>query len=145
MDAADPYAPRPLARWFKAAAIVSVLWFMLGCATYLYEVTVDPATLTVEQRAVSDAAPDWMWAAYAIAVWVGLAGAVLLLLRKPLAVPLLLVSLLAVIVQFSAYLLDPRLREAMSSDMLLIPIMIVAITWTVFWFAYHSRRRGWLG
>lgn len=140
----DQYAPQPLAGWFKFAAIGSVVWYMLGCANYLYEVMLDPATLPVDQRAMMEAAPTWMYAAFAVAVWVGLVGSVLLLLRKKLAVPLLAVSLVAVLIQFSAYFLDPELRESMSSDMLLIPIIIVAVTWTVFWFAYHSRKRGWL-
>lgn len=140
----DPYAPRPLAGWFKPAAIASVLWMALGCASYLYQVTLDPATLPVDQRAVLEAAPKWMWAAFAVAVWVGLAGTVMLLLRRRLAVPLLGVSLLAVLVQFSAYFLHQPLREATGSNGLLIPIIIVAVTWTVFWFAYHSHKRGWL-
>lgn len=140
----DPYAPRPLAGWFKPAAIASVLWMALGCASYLYQVTLDPATLPVDQRAVLEAAPKWMWAAFAVAVWVGLAGTVMLFLRRRLAVPLLGVSLLAVLVQFSAYFLHQPLREATGSNGLLIPIIIVAVTWTVFWFAYHSRKRGWL-
>jgi hypothetical protein len=144
MDADDRYVPQPLAGWFKIAAIASVVWFMLGCANYLYEVMLDPATLPLDQRAMMEAAPTWMYAAFAVAVWVGLIGAVLLLLRKKLSVPLLGISLIAVLVQFSAYFLDPQLREVVGSDMLLIPIIIVAVTWTVFWFAWHSRNRGWL-
>ena len=144
MDADDRFSPRPLAGWFKFAAIGSVLWFMLGCAMYLYEVTLDPAQLPLDMRAMMLAIPEWMWAAFAIAVWVGLAGAVLLLMRKRAAVPLLGVSLLAQLVQNSAYLLHPPLREVTESDALLLPIIILAISWTVFWFAYHSRKRGWL-
>ena len=144
MNRDDPYTAEPLARWFKPAAIASLLWMMLGCAMYLIEVTMDPAALPVDQRAMIEAIPSWMWAAFAVAVWVGLAGAVMLLLRKKLAVPLLGISLIAMLVQNSAYLIDPQLREAASSDSLLLPIIIVAITWTVFWFAYHSRKRGWL-
>ena len=144
MDADDRYAPQPLASWFRIAAIGSVVWFLLGCANYLYQVMLDPATLPLDQRAVIEAAPVWMYAAFAIAVWVGLAGSVLLLLRKKASVPMLGVSLLAVLVQFSGYLLVPGLREAMRSDMLLVPIIVVAVTWTVFWFAWHSQKRGWL-
>ena len=144
MDADHRYAPQPLAGWFKFGAIASVVWFMLGCANYLYEVTLDPAALPLDQRAMMEAAPTWMFAAFATAVWIGLAGAVLLLLRKKLSVPLLGVSLVAVLVQFSAYFLDPQLRGVVGSDMLLIPIIIVAVTWTVFWFAWHSKKRGWL-
>jgi hypothetical protein len=138
------YQPQPLARWFKPAAIASLLWYLLGCANYLFEVTLDVASLPADQRAMIEAAPTWMYAAFAVAVWIGLIGAVLLLLRKRLAVPLLAVSLIGVLVQFSAYFLHPPLREAVDSDMLLIPIIIVALTWTVFWFAYHSNKRGWL-
>ena len=56
-----------------------------------------------------EATPPWMVAAYAIAVWVGLAGAALLLMRRKLAVPLLLVSLVAVVVQFGGLLLVPAI------------------------------------
>jgi len=144
MDADDRYAPQPLAGWFKVAAIASVVWFMLGCVSYLMTVMTDPATLPLDQRAMMEAMPTWMYAAFAIAVWVGLAGGVLLLLRKKLSVPLIGISLVAAVVQFSAYFLVPQLREAMRSDMLLVPIIVVAVTWTVFWFAWHSRKRGWL-
>lgn len=144
MENQDPYRVQPVAGWFKWAALASLVWYLLGCANYLIQVTLDPATLPLEQRAMIEAAPKWMYAAFAVAVWVGLVGAILLVMRKRLAVPLLTVSLLAVLVQFSAYFLHAPLREAMSSDMLLVPIIIVAVTWTVFWFAYHSNKRGWL-
>ena len=140
----ERYAPRPLAAWFKPAAIASVLFMMAGCAMYLMDVTTDAAALPLDQRALHEAMPVWMWAAYAVAVWIGLAGAIMLLLRKRIAVPLLAVSLLAVVVQFSAYLVAPSFRELISSDMLLVPIVIIAVTWTIFWFSYHSRKRGWL-
>lgn len=144
MNRDDPYTAQPLARWFKPAAIASVLWMMFGCAMYLVEVTLDPATLPLDQQEMVAATPRWMYAAFAVAVWVGLAGAVLLLLRRKLAVPLLGISLVAMLVQNSAYLLSPRLREAVGSDSLFLPIVIILVTWTVFWFAYHSRKRGWL-
>jgi hypothetical protein len=75
---------------------------------------------------------------------VGLAGAVMLLMRRRLAEPLLLVSLIAVLVQFSGYFVDRELSQAMSTDAYVVPIIIVLLTWTIFWFARHSRQRGWL-
>ena len=144
MQERDPYAPQPLARWFMPAAIASLLWMLLGCAMYLIEVSLDPATLPLDQQAIVAAMPKWMYAAFAIAVWVGLAGAVMLVLRRKLAVPLLGISLLAMLVQNSAYFVDRRLAEVVPSDSLLLPIIVLAITWTVFWFAWHSLRRGWL-
>ena len=144
MQMDDIYGPRPLARWYWIAAAASLLFMALGCLSYVMHVMLDPATLPLDERAVMEAVPVWMTAAFAIAVWVGLAGAVALVVRRKIAEPLLLVSLIAVLVQFSAYFVDPELRDAMPSDGLVIPIVIVLLTWTVFWFARHSRQRGWL-
>ena len=135
---------QPAPRWFTAAAIAVLLWEIFGCAMYLMQVSVDPATLPVDQRAMWDAAPTWMTVAYAIAVWVGLAGAILLLLRRRLAEPLLLLSLVAVIVQFSALVLVPELRNLTTSDALFLPVVILAACTLIYQFARTARRAGWL-
>jgi hypothetical protein len=138
------YSRRPLARWYWAGAIASLLFMALGCVTYLMHVTADPASLPLDQRAAFDAEPVWLTAAYAIAVWVGLAGTLMLLLRRKLAQPLMLVSLAAVVVWLAGLLLVPNLRETISSNDLAVAIAVAAITWTIFWFARHSAKRGWL-
>ena len=139
----DPYTPRPIARWFIAAAIASLLFMLLGCAMYLMHVTTDPASLPIEQRTAFEAIPTWVLGAQAVAVWVGAAGALLLVLRKKLAEPLLLVSLIAVTVWLVGLMLSD-VREAMSVNDLAVAIVVTALTWTIYWFARHSRQRGWL-
>ena len=136
----DPPAPS----WFPVAAIAAVIWEMIGCVMYLMQVSVDRATLPVDQRAMWDAAPTWMMAAYAVAVWVGLVGAIFLLRRHRLAEPLLLISLVAVIVQFSALLLVPQLRNLTTSDALFLPAMILVVSTVLYQFARTARRSGWL-
>ena len=138
------YAPRPIAGWYMAAAIASVLFMVVGCAGYLLTVTIDPQALPVDQRAMVLAQPTWMVAAYGIAVWVGLAGAVMLILRRKLAQPLLLVSLIAAVVTFLPYAVTPQIRDTISTDDVAAALVVLAITWTIFWFARTSRRRGWL-
>ena len=135
---------RPIPRWFTAVAVAAVIWQMIGCAMYLMQISVDPATLPRDQRAMWDAAPVWMLAAYAIAVWVGLVGAIFLLRRHRLAEPLLLISLIAIVVQFSALLLVPELRNLTTSDALFLPAMILVIGTVLYQFARTARRSGWL-
>ena len=94
----DPYSPRPIAGWFIIAAVASVLFMGLGCISYLMHVFANPANMPLDQRAAYEAEPAWVTGAYAVAVWVGLIGAVLLVLRRRAAEWLLLVSLLAVLV-----------------------------------------------
>ena len=131
-------------RWFGAAAIAALLWEMLGCAIYLIQVRTDPASLPLDQRAMWDATPAWMIAAYGTAVWVGLAGAVLLVMRRRLAEPLLLASFAAVLVQFSGLLLVPALRDRTPADAWLLPIVIVAVSYSIWQLARRARSRGWL-
>ena len=144
MDEHDQYAPRPVAGWFVPAAIASLLFMGLGCVMYLTHVLADPDSLTLDQRAAYLAEPAWVTAANAAAVWVGLAGTVLLMMRRKLAEWVLLGSLVAVLVWLAGLIVVTPLRENMSANDLLVAIVVSAITWTIFWFARHSRQRGWL-
>lgn len=138
------YARRPVAGWYMVAAIASVLFMLIGCGGYLLEVTADPETMPIDQRTMAMARPTWMIAAYGIAVWVGLAGAIMLVLRRKLAQPLLLVSLIAAVVTFLPYAVVPAIRDNIGTGDIAAAIVILAITWTIFWFARHSSQRGWL-
>ena len=140
----DQYSPRPIAGWFMAAAIASLLFMGLGCVAYLSHVLADPNSLTLDERAAYLAEPAWVTGAYALAVWVGLAGAILLVMKRKLAEPVLGVSLVAVLVWLAGLLVVAPLRNSMSANDLIVALAITAVTWTIFWFARHSRQREWL-
>ncbi len=131
-------------RWFPAAAIAVLLWEIFGCTMYVLQVSADGAGLPAEQAAMWRATPAWSIGAYAVAVWVGLAGAILLLMRRKLAEVVLLVSLIAVLVQFSAHLLVPALRDITPPAAWIMPIGIIFVCLAIWLFARHSNRRGWL-
>ncbi|NJC04326.1 hypothetical protein GGQ97_000119 [Sphingomonas kaistensis] len=135
-------AERTATRGYWIGAVLSTLWMALGCTMYLIEVTLDPATLAPDVRAMTEAIPEWMWAAFALSVWVGLAGAIMLLLRRRLAVPLIGFSVLAELVQNSAYLVDPELKAVTPPGSLILPVVITAITICVFLFALNASKRG---
>ena len=139
----DRYAPQPVAGWFKFGAIASLLFMALGCVMYLMHVLTDPATLPVDQRAAYEAVPTWAMAAFAIAVWGGAIGALMLVLRRRLAEPLLLLSLVAVIVWLAAFIVPP-LSDAVSTNDLVVPVVVSLVTGTIYSFARHSKQRGWL-
>ena len=140
----DTYTPRPIAGWFTPAAVASLLFMGMGCVMYLMHVLGDPDSLTLDQRAAYLAQPAWVTAANAVAVWVGLAGTVLLVMKKRLAEFALGIALLAVLVWLAGLIAVTELRENMSANDLLVAIAVTAVTWTIFWFARHSRQRGWL-
>jgi len=140
----DRFEPQPVATWFMVAAAASLLFMALGCVSYLMHVFADPSTMPLDQRAAYAAEPAWVTGAYAVAVWVGLVGAILLFMRRRVAEWLLLVSLVATLLWLTGLVLVHDLRENMSANDLLVAIVVTALTWTVYWFARHSRLRGWL-
>ncbi len=89
---------RPL--WMAAVALCGIAWNVFGTVQFAGSVTATEASLTAsgltpEQAAAMTGYPAWMTAAFAIGVFGGLAGSVLLLLRHAYARHLLLVSLAA--------------------------------------------------
>src|SRR5688500_8850972 len=87
--------------WFKLIGLLAVLWNGFGVAMYLSTVGVfgDPmAGLSEAERAAAASIPAWITAAFAIGTFAGLIGSLGLLLRKAWAVPVLIVSLIALLV-----------------------------------------------
>lgn len=133
--------------WFWAVAILGLLFEAFACYAYLTDVTRtadELARLPVDQQSLRAATPWWIYAAYGLAVWVGLLGAVLLLMRRRHAEILLLVSLIAFIVQFGGVLLVPALRDDTPPDAFTLPIVIAAVAYGLWHFARVSRKRDWL-
>ena len=137
-------ADSPAPGWFKLAAIGALLWEALGSALFVMQAMVDPAMLPRDQQAILAATPQWMYAAWGFAVVTGLAGAVLLLMRKRQADPLLLLSFLGVAVQSSGLILVPGLRGLTNSDDLFQPFLIVLVCYGVWHLARIARKSGWL-
>lgn len=137
-------APRPAAGWFTIGAIASVVIMALGCVALVMHVTADPRTLPLDQRALFEAEPQWVLAASSFGFVAGLIGSILLLLKRQQAEQVLLVSLLGILVWFAGIFATRRMRDLLSTDQIAILVVTVAVSWTIYWFARHSRMRGWL-
>jgi hypothetical protein len=130
--------------WFTAAAIGVLVWELVGGAMLAIQMLTDPAALPVDQRAIWEATPIWMTAAWWVAVLSGLAGAILLLMRRVLAERLLLLSFVAVAVQFSGLLIVTELRNLVASDDLFLPFLIILVCYGLWMFSRRARKAGWL-
>ncbi len=78
-----------------------LIWNVMGVLNFLWQMNMTAetlATLSDAQRAIIDGRPLWVTVAFAVAVFAGSMGCVLLLLRKSMALAFLVLSLLAVLV-----------------------------------------------
>ena len=86
--------------WIRAAALASVGWNVFGILQFAGSIGADEVSLmasglTPEQASVLAGHPAWMTLAFAVGVFGGLAGSILLSSRSRLAKPVLAASLAA--------------------------------------------------
>jgi len=90
-----------MAFWLISGA--GLIWNLFGFIVYYMQVTATPEQLaaqyTPEQIEFMLSTPTWATSAFAIAVNAGVLGSLFLLLRKAWAIPMFILSLVAVLVQ----------------------------------------------
>lgn len=89
-------------RWFQAVAIVALVWNLLGCAAFVFDLLLTPealAAMPAEQQALYAARPGWAVAATGVAVLGGVLGCVGLLRRRKWALPVFALSLAGIVAQ----------------------------------------------
>jgi hypothetical protein len=131
--------------WFWVVAVLGLLWELFGVAEYLMHVGVLPgAEMSEAERSLMESSPTWVTALFAIGVFAGALGALGLVLRKRWARPLLLLSLVAVILQFGGWLLMTEAVAVIGPTVFIMPAIIVGVAILLVWVANTALRRGWL-
>lgn len=129
---------------FGGAALV---WNLIGLVAYISSVTMSPealAKMTAEAQAFYTGTPTWATAAFALAVNAGVLGSLFLLLRKSWAVPVFVLSLVALIVQnVDAFVL----RDALSLSGIngvILPALVFVVAVLLLVYSRSVKERGWL-
>ena len=132
---------------FRIISILGLAWNLVGVAMFFLQTGLDAgqiAALPEEQRMVYEVLPAWLSVFYGIAVFGGLIGSAGLVLRRRWSIPVLAVSLAAVVVQMVAlYLLTPAWQASGASG-LAFSVFIVAIAAFLLVYAQRASARGWL-
>ncbi len=133
-------------RHLWVVGVIAFFWNAMGAVDYLLTQTKNEAYMeqfTTEQLEFFYGFPVWVEAAWAIAVWGGVLGTVLLLLRKGLAVPVFLVSLAAmVLTTIHNYILSNGM-EVMGGVSALVFTVVIFIVAVLLWvYARAMRTRG---
>lgn len=117
-------------RSFGPIAIVLLLWNLMGVGAFIMQYSADIGELAKTDpytAHICAAMPSWAWFAYAVAVGAGTLGATMLLLRKAVAAPLFLLSIIAVIVQFGYSFLLTDLLSVKGFTAAIFPAVILII------------------
>ncbi|MGJ4727654.1 hypothetical protein [Luteimonas sp. SDU101] len=132
---------------FRIVSLLGLVWNLIGVTMFFLQTGLDAeqiAALPDEQRMVYEVMPSWLAVLYAIAVFGGLLGSAALVLRRRWSIPLLGVSLAAVVVQMCAlYLLTPAWQASGASG-LAMTLLIAGIAAFLLVYAQRAASRGWL-
>lgn len=132
---------------FWIIGVAALVWNGLGVMQYLgmaYMTDEVKAALPEAERTLYDNIPSWVTAAFAIAVFGGLIGSAFLLMRKKLARPMFLISLIAIIVQMSYNLFMSRAAEVYGPGSVIMLIMIIVIGVFLLMYSKKTIAKGWL-
>ena len=135
-----------VAKSFWIIAIAAILWNSIGAMVYLADVYMNAETLgafTQAQQEVYANRPGWAIGAFALAVFSGLIGSILLLLRNKWSQQLYIISLLALIAQnYYWFVLAGALD--IFPDGHWMPLLVFIIALLLLWYARSTLNRGWL-
>lgn len=115
-----------------------------GYISQAYKLSAYTDAYTKEQLEVMSALPSWYTALFAIAVFSGALGCILLLLRKKAAKLLLILSFIAATVQMIYFLFIADLKGIDFSANEIMAYMIIVFALFLVWFSSHSVKKGWI-
>jgi len=126
--------------------IIALLWNAMGAWDYIATETRNEAymsSFTPEQLEFFYGFPAWVVALWAIAVWGGVLGTVLLLMRKTWAVPVFLVSFVAmVITAFHNFVLSNGLEVMGDPFALAFTAVIFLVSLGLYLYSRAMAQRG---
>ncbi len=128
---------------FWVIGAVALIWNVMGAVNFFMQM--DPDILAAyreSERAIIESRPAWATAGFAIAVFGGALGCLLLLLRKSAAFYVFIASLLGVIVARTHSLgvgTDFGLGEILG--IILMPLVVAAF---LIWYSKWAENKGWI-
>jgi hypothetical protein len=133
--------------WYWIVSALALVWMMIGVFAWISDLMTDETALvqmSEAQRQLYLSRPQWLFVVYAIAIFSGLIGSIGLLIRKSWAKGALVISLAAIILQFSYTLLGMEtIRLLGAATAILFPLVVFLIGILLIWFTVHSKKSGW--
>ena len=131
---------------FWLISVLTLLWNVGGSINYLMQTNLElVATLPETHRAIIEGRPAWATGGFAIGVFGGALGCLLLLMRKSAAFPVFIASLLgvAVTVIHTINVATSKIdfSPVESLVMILLPVIVAAI---LIWYAKHAVSKNWI-
>lgn len=144
----DQTTKAPISFWIISG--LGLLWNLMGCYNWFLEygfwskpeTRVNLGELGEQFGPIYDATPGWVYIIFAIAVVAGVLGSIGLLIRKAWAVKVFLISLIAIVIQFSHFLFATDVLKILGGGAAIMPAVVIAIGAFLWYFAKRNAANG---
>ncbi len=130
---------------FWAIGAVALIWNVMGVINFFVQMNADMvAAMPETHRAIIEVRPAWATGGFAIAVFGGALGCLLLLLRRWAAYYVFIASLLGVIVAMTPHLgmIGSTISDPFEiAMMILMPLGVAAF---LIWYSKQAESKGWI-
>ena len=132
---------------FWVISIIALIWNIMGLIAFFGDIFISQealAALPDAQRELYESTPSWLRIFYGIAVFGGTLGCIALLIKKSFAIPLFIISLIAIVIQMGFSFFMTNAVEVNGIISIIMPIIVIAIAIFLLWYARHSKAKGWI-
>jgi len=131
---------------FWLICVFALLWNIGGAINYLMQTNLEfVSTLPETHRAIIEGRPIWATGGFAIGVFGGAIGCLLLLLRKSIAFYVFIISLLGIIITMihTINVASSKINFSMGEIfvMILLPIIVAVV---LIWYTKKVTRKSWV-
>lgn len=134
--------------WFWIAAALGLAWNIFGVVQFTDTIGGSAGSMmakgmTAQQAELYANLPLWMNVSFAVGVFGGVAGCVLLLLKRKPATPVFLISLIAYVILFIGDITQ-GVFAAFGFEQVVILTTVVLIAGALLWLSVHYQNKGCL-
>ena len=133
--------------WFKPALWAALIWNLLGVFAFIMHLMMTPemiSKLPLDQQAAYSNVPLWSIIAFAVAVFGGTLGCILLLAKNALATPTFALSLVAIFIQQFYNFIVINSIKMLGVSAVFMPILVIVIAFLLLYLSIKSKQQGWL-
>jgi len=128
---------------FWIISIFMLIWKVMGCINFFMQMDPEMVSSYREtEQAIIHGRPNWVTAGFAIAVFGGAIGCILLLIKRSESFYLFIASLLGVLVAIGHSLtLNIEFSIGEIIGIVLMPVLVATF---LIWYSKYAKTKGWL-
>ena len=136
---------------FLIIGILALLWNIMGLfqfimAAFMQDIMLETygETYTPQQMELFLNTPSWYYVVFGICTITGVLGSIAVLLKKKIAVPLFLVSLVTVFVVQGYWMLGTQAIALLGTEAIIMPMLVIVTSIFLYFYCKGARQNNWL-